>query len=139
LWDIYSQSKIRTFSGHMGPIQTLSLLEPVHLKGGAHQPRIVTGSLDNTIKIWDFNTGELLRTLFGHADGVWGLGADLIRIVSCSSDRTLKIWDIETGQCIHTIISHDAAINAVWLSETKLISADINGVITVRDFLVILV
>jgi F-box/WD-40 domain protein MET30 len=95
----------------------------------------LTGSLDSTIKIWDFATGTLLQTLFGHSGGVWGVHADTIRIVSCSNDGAIKIWDIETGKCIHTIDSHSGPIHSLWLSETKLISADSHGTITVRDFM----
>jgi F-box/WD-40 domain protein MET30 len=110
-------------------------MKPYHDSSGEHVRRVVTASLDHTLKIWDYNTGELVRTLFGHTDGVWCVDVDSIRIVSGSKDGTIKVWDIETGQCIYTIESHNGAVFAVSLSDTKLISADLNGVVTVRDFL----
>ena len=32
--------------------------------------KIISGSRDNTIKIWDANTGDCLQTLEGHSDWV---------------------------------------------------------------------
>ncbi|KAJ3371055.1 hypothetical protein HDU91_005645 [Kappamyces sp. JEL0680] len=90
---------------------------------------------DHTIKKWDFYTGEVVNTMFGHTEGVWGVQADTIRIVSASKDRNLKVWDLESGQCIYTISSHQSPVHTVWLSDTKLISGDSDGIITVRDFL----
>ena len=33
--------------------------------------RIVSGSDDNTLKVWNATTGKCLRTLAGHTGGVW--------------------------------------------------------------------
>jgi WD40 repeat protein/serine/threonine protein kinase len=62
--------------------------------------RIVSGSEDGAVKVWDAETGREMLTLEGHAypvssvsfspDGKW--------IVSGGEDRTLKIWDAESGQ-----------------------------------------
>jgi F-box and WD-40 domain protein MET30 len=55
------------------------------------QPLLVTGSLDNTIKMWDVETGRATRTLFGHIEGVWAVASDKMRLVSGSHDRTIKV------------------------------------------------
>ncbi len=91
--------------------------------------------LDNTIKLWDLNTGKLLSTLFGHSEGVWSLDADTIRITSVSQDRSVKVWDLHSGKCVYTITSHNSIVHSVWLTDTKLISGDGDGIVTVRDFL----
>ncbi|KAJ3257628.1 hypothetical protein HK103_004416 [Boothiomyces macroporosus] len=134
LWDIDSKTPIRTFSGHVGPVQTFALMQPQHGLN-AHIRRVVTGSLDNTIKIWDFHTGKLISTLFGHTEGVWGIDADAIRIVSGSQDQTVKIWDIETGQCTYTFTPKNGSVTSILLSDTKLITGDESGAVIVRDFL----
>ena len=60
--------------------------------GGA---RIVSGSDDSTIKLWDAATGACLRKLTGH-DGAYVLSVafspDAGRILSGSSDNTVKLW-----------------------------------------------
>ena len=53
--------------------------------------------MDNTIKIWDANTGACLKTLEGHTDEVYSVAysPDGTKIISCSYDTTIKIWGEE--------------------------------------------
>lgn len=51
---------------------------------------LVSASLDNTVRIWDIETGRSRKTFFGHIEGVWGVDADPLRVVSSSHDRTIK-------------------------------------------------
>jgi len=67
--------------------------------------RIVSGSSDGTIKIWDAETGRELRTLFaGHTSSVKSVvySPDGKRILS-ASDKMIKIWDAETGRELRTL------------------------------------
>lgn len=58
----------------------------------AKQPQfLVSGSLDNTVKLWDIDTGKVVRTLFGHIEGVWAVACNKMRLVSGSHDRTIKV------------------------------------------------
>lgn len=65
-------------------------------------PVLISGSLDNTIKLWDIETGKAVRTYFGHIEGVWGIASDKLRLVSASHDRTIKVRVIQ----LHFIILH---------------------------------
>ena len=60
---------------------------------------IVSGSEDQTIKIWEYDTGTLVRTLTGHSDGVKSVAvsSDGKYIVSGSWDYIIKIWNFENG------------------------------------------
>ena len=75
--------------------------------------RIVSASVDTTLKVWDAETGEELLTLIGHLGSVYGAGysPDGRRIVSGSSDTTLKVWDAETGEELLTLIGHSALVS----------------------------
>ena len=61
--------------------------------------KIISGSDDKTIKVWDMATGKLLTDLEGHEKSVTcvSFSANGYNIVSGSDDKTIKIWDIETG------------------------------------------
>lgn len=65
----------------------------------------VSGSADNTVKLWDLETGRLEKTLKGHHDCVVSVTftPDNRWVVSGSFDNTMKIWDIQTGELIYTI------------------------------------
>ena len=70
--------------------------------------RIVTGSGDETVKVWDAETGQEVLTLKGHAGAVISVAfsPDGKRIVSGSEDRTVKVWDAETGQELLALKGH---------------------------------
>ena len=57
--------------------------------------RIVTGSADQTAKLWDAVTGSELLTLKGHSGPVFSVAftPDGQRIVTASGDRTVKVWE----------------------------------------------
>ena len=54
--------------------------------------RVVSGSDDGTVKIWDVETGEELRTLSGHSSSVSAVAVFADFVVSGSWDKTVKIW-----------------------------------------------
>ena len=62
--------------------------------------RAVSASYDMMLKVWDVESGEVLRTLEGHTKGVSGVALTLdgLRAVSASGDNTLKVWDVESGK-----------------------------------------
>jgi len=57
---------------------------------------VAAGSLDNTVRIWDVATGQLIERLRGHKDSVYSVAftPDGEGIVSGSLDKTLKYWDV---------------------------------------------
>ena len=62
--------------------------------------RVVSGSSDQTIRIWDAQTGSpVLDPLEGHTGWVWSVAfsPDGKRVVSGSDDQTIRIWDAQTG------------------------------------------
>ncbi|KAJ7197973.1 WD40-repeat-containing domain protein [Mycena pura] len=65
--------------------------------------RIVSGSDDETVRIWDATTGAAIgEPLQGHNSTVRSVAfsPDGQRIVSGSSDKTVRIWDATTGAAI---------------------------------------
>lgn len=66
---------------------------------------IVTGSLDDTVKIWDVRDDqlELRQQLSGHSLGVVSVAvsSDGRTIASSSLDSGLCIWKTETGQMLN--------------------------------------
>jgi WD40 repeat protein/serine/threonine protein kinase len=62
--------------------------------------RLASGSGDNTLKVWDAQTGQELLTFKGHTNTVWSVAfsPDGKRLASASEDNTVKVWDAQTGQ-----------------------------------------
>ena len=79
---------------------------------------LASGSEDTTIKIWDWELGELERTVKGHTKAVLDVdfggprGGTLL--ASCSSDLTIKLWDpSDEYKNIRTLPGHDHSVSAV--------------------------
>jgi F-box and WD-40 domain protein 1/11 len=90
--------------------------QTMHLRGHADSvyclefdsKRIISGSRDQTIKVWDIRTGRCLGTFNGHYGSVlclkfekdWDIKGDGTKgfIVSGSSDRRACVWDIWIGE-----------------------------------------
>jgi WD40 repeat protein len=69
-----------------------------------------------TLKVWDVETGRMLRTLCGHSAGVSGVvvSGDRGQAVSASLDKTLKVWDVESGRASCAPFTATLMLSIVW-------------------------
>ncbi|KAB8068803.1 WD40-repeat-containing domain protein, partial [Aspergillus leporis] len=101
---------------------------------------IASGSDDCTIKIWDWELGELERTLKGHTRAVrdvdYGGPRDNILLASCSTDLSIKLWKpADDYKNIRTLQGHDHIVSTVRFipSSNLLISASRDTDIRIWD------
>ena len=75
----------------------------------------LSGSGDQTVRVWDTETGRELRTLEGHTGAVYGVAwsPDGRRALSGSYDRTVRVWNTETGRELRTLEGHTNAVYSV--------------------------
>ena len=87
-----SEALIRTLAGHADQVSACAF--------SPDGQRIVSGSGDYTLKVWNAETGACEATLEGHGDRVraCAFSPDGRRIVS-ADDQALKLWDAQTGRC----------------------------------------
>lgn len=83
---------------------------------------LMSGSYDATVKIWNVETGECVRTLTGHLKGVRALTFDSQKLITGGLDSTIKVWNYHTGQCISTYRGHDDVVSSVDFSNKTIVS-----------------
>jgi WD40 repeat protein len=85
--------------------------------------KVVTGSRDRSIKIWDAVTGRCKQTLRGHTGSVLCLQYDKDTIVSGSSDATLIVADLESGMIKKKLVGHgDSVLSLRLVNSDQVIS-----------------
>jgi WD40 repeat protein len=79
---------------------------------------IVTGSHDNTVRVWDISTGKCRAILTGHTGPITSvaISADNSFIVTGSGDNTARVWDAPTGKCTATLTGHNRWVLSVAIS-----------------------
>jgi hypothetical protein len=112
-----TSSLVRVLSGHRGAVNSVAFGE---LDG---RTVVVSGSSDETVRVWDLATGTPIGAPFtGHAYTVDAVAAGELYgrpvAVSGSSDRTVRVWDLATGTPIRApFTGHEHGVNAVAAGE----------------------
>ncbi|KAI9806056.1 MAG: SCF ubiquitin ligase complex subunit cdc4 [Piccolia ochrophora] len=100
------------------------MAKPRHIAFRAHQrhvvtclqfdtDKILTGSDDTNINVYDTKTGALRTRLEGHEGGVWALQYEGNVLVSGSTDRSVRVWDIERGICTQVFQGHTSTVRCL--------------------------
>ena len=110
---IWSGSIHRTLTGHTGEVWAVAAWTD-----SDGRTRIASGSEDETVRVWDPETGEQLAELVGHTGEVnavagWTDPDGRTRIVSGSEDETLLVWDPETGEQLAELVDYTGTVHAV--------------------------
>jgi WD40 repeat protein len=96
--------------GHSGPVQSVSFSPD-----GRYA---LSGSQDQTLKLWDISSGREVRSFQGHSHRVFSIAfsPDGMYALSGSEDKTLKLWDINSGIEIRTFKGHSKLVFSVAFS-----------------------
>jgi hypothetical protein len=76
---------------------------------------LISGSFDQSIKLWNLADGKMLHDLQDHHKGVFALAvsADGKTLASGSWDETIKLWNISSGQLISNLSGHTASVRSL--------------------------
>jgi small GTP-binding protein len=84
--------------------------------------RTLTSANDETVRLWDLETGRCLRVLTGHTGDVISVAwsADQRRALSGADDKTVRLWDLETGRCLRLLTGHTGMVQRVaWSADQR--------------------
>ena len=128
LWNVANQAR-QTLRGHSSEVSSVAF--------SPSGKQVASGSYDQTVRIWDVETGTQITTLKGHQEAVWpvAFSPDGKRLASGSYDKTIKIWDTESGTEIKTLGGHQDAVMSIVFSPDgrQIISGSFDKMIKVWD------
>ena len=103
-----SGKTVATFTGHDDSVRAVAWLD---------NSRLISASMDRTIKQWDLQRKEPAATLAGHSRSVDALCllSDGKILVSAGADQSLRVWELETGGLLRSLNQHTAVVNALAL------------------------
>lgn len=84
----------------------------------ADSQKIASASFDQSIKIWNYQTGELIRVISENAGVVYALALSYQHklLAQGSSEQNIKLWDIETGALVEICKEHSGSVRAIAIS-----------------------
>jgi WD40 repeat protein len=113
---------LRTLAGHYGSINAIAVTP--------NQEKVVSGSQDGNLKVWNLVTGQELLTLPGHYDPVNTVAVtpDSKQVFSGSENGTIKVWDLDQGQELRTLTEYESAVRDL------AVTSDGNWLISVTSY-----
>ncbi|KAJ3415940.1 hypothetical protein HDV05_003781 [Chytridiales sp. JEL 0842] len=121
----YSITPLSTWSGHTGDVYFLTMT--------SDGDKVISGSLDHTVKVWDRETGEVEHTFMGHTDTVTCVKCVRGYIFSGSLDKTIRQWDLKEGRAVRVLLGNSGWVKTIDISGDWLISGGWDETISVWD------
>lgn len=130
-WDLSTGAVLRTIEGiHEGSVLSICV----------HGDYLVSAGSDSNVVVWDLVQGRVVKVIDDHEDSVLCVRFDNVRLVSCSKgkllmemsllrlmsysqDRTVRTYLFPALDPQHIMTGHRAAVNALSISSTHIVSA----------------
>jgi len=85
----------------------------------------ISGSVDETLRVWSPEVGECLRVLRGHKDIIHDvkISPDGKLALSGSQDKTVRLWQLSSGHCLNVFEYHHAGVSSIAMTPDGSIGA----------------
>ncbi|XP_024518883.1 coatomer subunit beta'-1 [Selaginella moellendorffii] len=108
IWNLGSPEPNFTLDAHVKGVNCVEYFT------GGDRPYLITGSDDQTAKVWDYQTKACVQTLEGHTHNVSAVcfHPELPIIITGSEDGTVRIWHTTTYRLENTL---NYGLERVWM------------------------
>ncbi len=100
IWNVQRIAVVRRLVGHSRGVTALSF--------GGFTGNVLSGGLDNSLRVWDGESGQVVRTFNNHTGPIQGLAvrpnADgLSMVATISDDSTVRLWQPTIGRMVRFV------------------------------------
>ncbi len=114
-WDVATGVPLRSFqpAGHGQHLADIAI--------SPDSSRLLTGSYDETVRLWDSRTGRELHTLTAHNHNLImvAFSPDGRQALTSSYDETVRLWDVQSGALVRTFETEDWIYHITFASDGK--------------------
>jgi serine/threonine protein kinase len=122
IWHTGTRERLRSLARHGAAVGAVVVadLEPMSIQSDPDRLVVVSSGWDMEIRVRNFNTGGLYRSLRGHRLPVAAIALCKGRqqIATASHDGTIRIWSLVHDSCIATLEGRNSPVLAIAFTET---------------------
>lgn len=128
-WDLEAKKPIKNYLGHSRAVTASCILRSGEL---------VTTGHDQSVRVWNADTGELIRSLNQHSKPVYAIAvcpnSEGIPIVATAAqDRSIRFWQPSIGRMMRYVRLDKEALDIEWIDPQLLVASCVDGKIRVVD------
>ena len=132
LWHLEKETNsILTLKGHSRSVDAICLI-------GNGQTLVSTGA-DHSLRVWDMESGTLIRTMNQHTKPVNALELRPVRdglpmVASAARDRTIRFWQPTIGRMVRYIRLDSEPLNIAWTNDgDRVLATCVDGRVRIID------
>jgi hypothetical protein len=130
VWEVgRPQTPVRVFEGHEGAAKAVAFAE--------RGPFIASGSADATVKLWNLDSGELLRTYRGHDDIIAAIAFEPQgrTLASAGQDGQIRLWSTYANRLKKRLRGHEGSVPGLAFAPDgeHLVSGGSDGTVRIWD------
>ena len=132
LWHLEKETNsILTLKGHSRSVDAICLI-------GNGQTLVSTGA-DQSLRVWDMESGTLIRSMNQHTKPVNALELRPIRdglpmVASAARDRTIRFWQPTIGRMVRYIRLDSEPLNIAWTNDgDRVLATCVDGRVRIID------